>query len=69
MMDDYPIPNGNPLPSEGNTFVSTEVDLEEESRKALAAKRLTILFALLCLVLIALLVWEIVDIGSGVTAA
>ena len=63
MMDNLPIDQN--LPLEGT---AKEIDPEEKLRKETAAKRLTILFAIVSVILVALIIWEIVDLSLGVVS-
>ena len=55
----------NPTPTLENSFESTEVDREELERKAISAKRMTLLLAVISAIIVLLIVWEIVDISLG----
>lgn len=54
-------PIQNPIPAE-NTIVSTVENDEEAKRKELSYKRTSMLFAILSVITLAFIVWEIVDI-------
>jgi|GEM_PF-1819306 len=65
-MQNFPFPQTDPnnaLPAE-NTFEST-MDEEELRRKELSYKRVTILLTVVAVILIAFIIWEIVDISLG----
>jgi len=53
-----------PFPQTENTFEST-MDEEELRRKELSYKRVTILLTVVAVILIAFIIWEIVDISLG----
>ena len=65
-MDDnpFPIPSNDAIAAE-NTMVSTAEDEEERNRKELSYKRTTILLWVISAIIVAFLIWEIVDIALG----
>ena len=65
-MDDnpFPIPSNDAIAAE-NTMVSTAEDEEERKRKELSYKRTTILLWVISAIIVAFLIWEIVDIALG----
>ena len=48
-----------------NSFISTREEEEELERKALSYKRTTILFIVLSVILLALILWEAVELCMG----
>lgn len=66
-MPDYPFPQNDPqnVFQAENTFESTPLSEEETERKQLSYKRMTILFTIIALVLIAFILWEAVDLSMG----
>lgn len=60
----YPNPNLDPIPAE-NTFVSTAEDEAEAKRKELSYKRMTVLFIVLSVIVLAFILWEVVDLMMG----
>ena len=55
----------NPITPSDEALDSTPVDPEEAERKAISAKRMTLLLVVIGVILIALIIWELVDIGLG----
>ena len=57
-------PDPNAIPTE-NSLVSTAEAEQESLRKSLSYKRTTILLIVLCAIVAAFILWEIVDIAMG----
>ncbi len=60
----YDISQPQPAPVE-NSFVTTDLPDVEKARRNTANKRLLGLFIILSLVVVAFIVWEIIDLMAG----
>lgn len=62
--DFFPTPSMDAIPAE-NSLVSTREAEEEATRKQLSYKRTTILLCIIAVILLAFIVWEVVDLSLG----
>jgi len=66
-MDTNPLMNNQNIDPNAmeNAMISTAETEEEAARKALSYKRMTMLLVILALVVLAFIIWEVVDIAMG----